>query len=337
MTSIAVFNNKGGVGKTSLVYHLAWMYANLDYDVVVADLDPQANLTSMFLEDEELEELWTEDRTDGTIYSALRPLLEGTGDVKKPAVARPEMGVVLVPGDMLLSGAEDELGSSWPDCLERKPRAFRVLSAIWRVLQMAAEDGAADLILLDVGPNIGALNRAALVAAYHVVVPLAPDLHSLQGLRNLGPTLNRWRREWSERRDRNPMQALDLPGGDMRPIGYVVLPHSVRLNRPFMAYERWMDRIPRAYRDSVVRDSEDPCPPMEEDPLCLAILNPQAHPQPQAARSGSAQADVRPETGGRRHRRPRECGARLLPRLQSARTRGGATLCRADARTVRIS
>ena len=272
VTSIAVFNNKGGVGKTSLVYHLAWMYANLDYDVVVADLDPQANLTSMFLEDEELEELWTDDRADGTIYSALRPLLEGTGDVKKPAVARPELGVVLVPGDILLSGAEDELGSSWPDCLDRKPQAFRLLSAIWQVLQMAAEDAAADLVLLDVGPNIGALNRAALVAADHVVVPLAPDLHSLQGLRNLGPTLNRWRREWSERRDRNPLPDLDLPGGDMRPIGYVVLPHAVRLDRPFMAYERWMDRIPRAYRDSVVGDSEDPCPRMEEDPLCLATL-----------------------------------------------------------------
>ena len=121
MPSIAVFNNKGGVGKTSLVYHLAWMYANLDYHVVVADLDPQANLTSMFLDDEELEDLWADGRTDGTIYSSLRPLLEGTGDVKKPAVARPETGVVLVPGDMLLSGAEDELGSSWPDCLDEKP------------------------------------------------------------------------------------------------------------------------------------------------------------------------------------------------------------------------
>ena len=272
MTSIAVFNNKGGVGTTSLVYHLAWMYANLDYDVVVADLDPQANLTSMFLEDEELEDLWTDDRTDGTIHSALRPLLEGTGDVKKPAVARPETGILLVPGDMLLSGAEDELGSNWPDCLDEKPRAFRVLSAIWRVLQMAAEDGGADLILLDVGPNIGALNRAALVAADHVVVPLAPDLHSLQGLRNLGPTLHRWRREWSERRDRNPLPALDLPGGDMRPIGYVVLQHALRLNRPVKAYERWMDRIPRAYRDSVDGEREEPCPPLEKDPLCLATL-----------------------------------------------------------------
>ena len=137
---------------------------------------------------------------------------------------------------------------------------------------MAAEDGGADFILLDVGPNIGALNRAALVAADHVVVPLAPDLHSLQGLRNLGPTLNRWRREWSERRHRNPIPALDLPGGDMRPIGYVALPHAVRLNRPVKAYERWMDRIPRAYRDSVVGESEEPCPPLEEDPLCLVTL-----------------------------------------------------------------
>ena len=138
--SIAVFNNKGGVGKTSLVYHLAWMYANLDYNVVVADLDPQANLTSMFLEDEELEHLWADDGTGGTIYSSLRPLLEGTGDVTRPVVAQPSSGVALVPGDMLLSGAEDELGSNWPGCLDVKPRAFRVLSAIWRVMRMAADE-----------------------------------------------------------------------------------------------------------------------------------------------------------------------------------------------------
>ncbi|MCY4627654.1 MAG: ParA family protein, partial [Acidobacteria bacterium] len=42
MKTVAVFNNKGGVGKTSLVYHLAWMYAELGSNVLVADLDPQA-------------------------------------------------------------------------------------------------------------------------------------------------------------------------------------------------------------------------------------------------------------------------------------------------------
>ena len=100
----------------------------------------------------------------------------------------------------------------------------------------------------------------------------APDLHSLQGLRTLGPTLNRWRRELSERRGRIPLPALDLPGGDMRPIGYVVLQHAVRLNRPGKAYERWMDRTPRAHRDLVGGERDEPCPPMEEDPLCLATL-----------------------------------------------------------------
>ena len=49
MKTIAFFNNKGGVGKTSLVYHLAWMYADLGVSVVAADLDPQANLTAIGL------------------------------------------------------------------------------------------------------------------------------------------------------------------------------------------------------------------------------------------------------------------------------------------------
>ena len=66
MTSVVFFNNKGGVGKTTLVYHLAWMYAELGVSTIAADLDPQANLTSMFLDDDRLEELWP----DGDIRRA---------------------------------------------------------------------------------------------------------------------------------------------------------------------------------------------------------------------------------------------------------------------------
>ena len=86
MKTIAFFNNKGGVGKTSLVYHLAWMYADLGLSVVAADLDPQANLTSMFLDDDRLEALWPDDEHTETLFGALQPLLEGTGDVAEPHV-----------------------------------------------------------------------------------------------------------------------------------------------------------------------------------------------------------------------------------------------------------
>ena len=271
MKSIAVFNNKGGVGKTSLVYHLAWMYAELGHSVLVADLDPQANLTSMFMEDDAVEKLWKGNGGD-TIYSALRPLLEGVGDITPPSVIRPTAGIGLVAGDMLLSGAEDELSNQWPDCLDRKPRAFRVLTALSRAIGAAAREIAADLILVDVGPNLGALNRAVLLAANQVVVPLAPDLYSIQGLRNLGPTLRRWRQEWSDRRSRNPVSDLRLPGGEMEPIGYVVLQHAVRLDRPVKAYERWMDRIPGAYRELVLNESSEDVPRVSEDSNCLGTL-----------------------------------------------------------------
>ena len=72
MKTVAFFNNKGGVGKTTLVYHLAWMLSQLGKRVLVVDLDPQANLTSMFLAEEELEHIWSIDQpTDQSIMLSL--------------------------------------------------------------------------------------------------------------------------------------------------------------------------------------------------------------------------------------------------------------------------
>lgn len=272
MKTIAFFNNKGGVGKTSLVYHLAWMYHDLGVSVVAADLDPQANLTSMFLHEERLEELWPDGDHPQTVYGAMRPLLEGTGDIASPHVEDVEEGLGLLVGDLALSASEDQLSREWPSCMDGQPRAFRVISAFWRLAELAARAREAELVLLDVGPNLGALNRAALIAAEHVVIPLAPDLYSLQGLKNLGPTLARWRREWSERRARNPVRELSLPSGDMTPAGYVVLQHAVRLDRPVKAYQRWMQRIPSLYREVVLEDPSFLGPPIDQDPQCLAAL-----------------------------------------------------------------
>ena len=74
MKTVAFFNNKGGVGKTSLVYHLAWMYHDLGLPVLAADLDPQANLTAMFLDEDKLQSIWpdSEDHA-GTVFGAIQP------------------------------------------------------------------------------------------------------------------------------------------------------------------------------------------------------------------------------------------------------------------------
>ncbi|MGH8549910.1 MAG: ParA family protein, partial [Methylococcales bacterium] len=110
MKIVAFFNNKGGVGKTSLVYHLAWMYADNGIKVVAADLDPQANLTSMFLNEDRLEELWPDDdHHPDTIYGTIRPILRGVGDITRPHIERIDDNLGLLVGDLGLSNFEDKL------------------------------------------------------------------------------------------------------------------------------------------------------------------------------------------------------------------------------------
>jgi len=271
---LTFFNNKGGVGKTSLVYHLAWMFSEMGKRVMAIDLDPQANLTSAFLPESDLEALWDIDASPNadTIYQCVRPLME-VGDIASPQTKQITRSLFLVPGDLGLAGFEDFLSQEWPNSMGSGPfyRPFRILSAFWQVSQLAAEKHGADIILADVGPNLGAINRSALIGSDHVVIPLAADLFSLQGLRNLGPTLRSWRSDWQKRLANWPVPAFDLPTGSMKPAGYIVQQHSERLSRPVKAYDKWAARIPSVYRSSVLGIPAENTT-LESDEYCLARL-----------------------------------------------------------------
>lgn len=269
---VAFFNNKGGVGKTSLVYHLAWTFSDLGVRVLAADLDPQANLTAAFLDEDRIEKIFPDNRPPRTIFGSVLPLIRATGDISAPRLEEINDLLALLPGDLSLSEYEDHLSQEWPKCLDRQERSFRVISAFWRIIMKAARKHESEIVLVDLGPNLGAINRAALIASDYVVVPMLPDLFSLQGLRNLGPALTRWREEWRERIRKNPKEDLALPKGGMKPVGYVVLQHSERLDRPVKAYERWIGRIPEVYRKVVLGRTDGSAASVSDDRNCLALL-----------------------------------------------------------------
>lgn len=280
MRAVAFFNNKGGVGKTTLVYHVAYMLARLGYRTLAVDLDPQANLTSSFFDEGELERLWDVD--EGTVLACVNPILEGIGDIQ-PAVPLLIDGIQaplpfatgeslwLIAGDLGLSRFEDKLSDSWSRGFGKDPAALRATSAFYRIMQAAGEKVGAVVALIDVGPNLGAINRAALLAADYLVIPLAADLFSLQGLKNLGPTVRDWREHWKQVQSLASVN-FDLPAGSMVPAGYVVLQHAVRLDRPVRAYARWLDRIPGVYREAVLGEKSSTSVGTEGDPHCLATL-----------------------------------------------------------------
>jgi AAA domain len=99
MKTIAFFNNKGGVGKTSLAYQVSWMMSLLGVKTLVADLDPQANATSVFLSPDEIFRLWESDH-DSTVYGSMKPIISGIGDIRvgKPVFIADKL--FLVPGDL---------------------------------------------------------------------------------------------------------------------------------------------------------------------------------------------------------------------------------------------
>lgn len=270
-TALALFNNKGGVGKTTLTYHLANMVARLGWRVLAVDLDPQANLTSAFFDEDKLELFW-EPESNGTILSSVAPLIRQLGDVQIPEPREAADRLWVVPGDLGLSSFEDRLSDAWPRSFLGDEGAIRVTTAFHRIIRGAASQVSADVVFLDVGPNLGAINRAALLASDNLVVPLAADLFSLQGLRNLGPTLREWRQAWQNLGLPRVPSGIDAPGGAMEPIGYVVLQHAVRLDRPVKAYDRWLRRIPGEFHRSVLGESDPAISGGAADPYQLASL-----------------------------------------------------------------
>jgi cellulose biosynthesis protein BcsQ len=295
MTSIAFFNNKAGVGKTTLAYHLAHMLARTGYATVAMDLDPQASLTSAFFDEARLEELW-EDSSE-TVLACISPILQGLGDIRDPVAHPVADNLGVVAGDLGLSRFEDKLSDSWPRGYNQDPAALRATSAFHRLGRKAAEAAGAGVVLMDVGPNLGAINRAALLAADYLVIPLAADLFSLQALRNLGPTVRDWREQWRRLRDVNAGTDIDLPAGRMTPAGYVVLQHAVRLDRPVRALRRWLDRIPEVYQGEVLGAPSQPGLAAEDDARCLATLPNFRSLMPMAQEAGKPMFDLRPADG----------------------------------------
>lgn len=276
MKTITLFNNKGGVGKTTLAYHLTYMLAEKGYRVLAIDLDPQANLSAMFLTEDRAEEVYANKKNRLTIMRSLEKMNRGLGDVEplyiEPVDNHHDVGVVL--GDLELSLFEDKLSSAWSSCSDGDERGFRITSAFYRAIQEAARQWQADYVVVDVGPNLGAINRAVLISTDYVLVPTAADLFSLQGLENIGARLEQWRKEWKKRWPENPSpEELELPQKKIHPIGYVIMQHNTRSSKPAKAFRRWANRIPEVFAKNVLGEKIMVADrTVENDPHCIAML-----------------------------------------------------------------
>lgn len=276
MKSLVLFNNKAGVGKTTLTFHLAHMMAREGVRTVALDYDPQANLTAIFLDESQLEELWQPGTPPSTVARCIDPVRWDKGEVRKPELLRIAENLWLLPGELSLSRFEQNLAEEWARKADsNNQRALDVTFALDLLSNLAARQVDADIVLIDVGPSLGALNRSAILACDHIAVPLAPDLFSLQGLENVGPTLRDWREDIAYVREEriNGRAQETWAVHEFLPIGYIVQQHLARVDRPVSGSAKWADRIPVSYVRNVLEgDESKAAATFGEDPNCIFTI-----------------------------------------------------------------
>jgi chromosome partitioning protein len=270
MRSIIFFNNKGGVGKTTMVYHVAWMLSEWGIKTIAIDLDPQSNLTSMFLTPERLENVYGNNMPI-TILDSINPVV--SGDPYQPVhIEQINDYLGLILGNLSLSIFEDKLSDAWLKCLNSDPYSFKLTSIFNTIINDAAEQFNAEIILIDVGPNLGAINRAVTISSDYIIMPVASDLFSLQGIKNLGVTLNIWKQQWKQRKELKPGNiSFEIPNKNSSPSGYIVMQYSAKESRPVKSYLRWANRIPSVFAEFVLGINSQ-ITSVEYDSYCIALL-----------------------------------------------------------------
>lgn len=161
---LAIVNQKGGVGKTTTAVNIGAYLAHLGKQVLLVDIDPQANATSG---------LGIDHRTlDAGVYEALIGTKELLSVIKRTV----QSGLKIAPATISLAGAGVEL-------VGMDNREFRLANILEEV------KGDFDYVIIDGPPSLGLLTINSLVAADEVLIPIQSEYYALEGLSQLLETI----------------------------------------------------------------------------------------------------------------------------------------------------
>jgi cellulose biosynthesis protein BcsQ len=256
--TICLFNHKGGVSKTTTAFNLGWMMALKGKRVLLADFDPQCNLTGMVMGFKGVDDL-------AGIYGAtppnnikdgLAPAFESQPRKIAPVVCIEVAGndnLFLLPGHIGLAEYETTLGIAQE--LSGSLLALRNLPGSIRfLLDETAAMYKVDFVLVDMSPSLGPLNQNLLTTSDYFIVPLHPDYFSSMALSSLAKVLPRWK-AWA--RTAYEIEALtraDYPFPEPHTtfIGAAIQKYRPRLGRASKAFQGWIDQLTLGLRETLI-------------------------------------------------------------------------------------
>ncbi len=218
MKIIALFNNKGGVGKSTLAFHVGCALNELGFKTLLVDLDPQCNLTINGIDEESLHKIWKEedryiDDFEGgllldnftniinlprSIHFLLKPVEDGVSDFKElPPLIELDTNLDLLPGRLSIHKYENKLAERWSGAYQGDNLSIRTITNIRNICRRYSEANDYDYIIIDTSPSLGILNKTIISTVDGFMVPAQPDMFSLYGIRNIGNALELWSKEFN--------------------------------------------------------------------------------------------------------------------------------------------
>ncbi len=268
MQVITFFNNKGGVGKTSLLCNIAsYLGKEMGRRVLVVDADPQCNATIYLLPEALVDAIYNK-KAHETIQSFVDPLRKGKGYAKdgfKPTYS-PRFEIDLIPGDPALALSEDLLAADWKTGVGGDARG---LQTTYVFEDLFRRFGTYDYIFVDVSPSLGAINRAVLLASGFFLMPLSSDIFSLMAVRNISQAVTKWRRDigkalqqYKEEEGRSFKLGSYKVEWKLRFCGYVTQQYTAKtvrgIREPVKAYDKIIKKVGPAIKKEIVAKLNSP-------------------------------------------------------------------------------
>ncbi len=255
---IALFNHKGGVGKTTMTFNLGWMLAEKGKRVIIVDCDPQCNLTGMVLGFKDAEDFASMYGSDAVtnIRDGLAPAFESRPALIEAVDCAPIDGpphMHLLPGHIGLAEYEVTLGvaqqlSGSLVTLQNLPGALHYL------FSKTADKYNADFVLVDMSPSLGPINQNLLTTSDYFIVPMFPDYFSAMATESLASILPKWA-AWAKQSKASPiLQEAIYPFPDKRPkfLGTIIQNFRIREGVAAKAFKGWINEIKIGVQEKLI-------------------------------------------------------------------------------------
>lgn len=250
--TIAMFNNKGGVSKTTTTFNLGWMLAERGHTVVMVDADPQCNLTGMVIDIKAEDALSTfyRDNPGRNLRDALEPAFASRPKPLQPVDCVPIDGMEnlwLIPGHVGL--AEDEVSLGIAQQLSESVQALKNLPGSFRYLfDITAAAYEADFVIVDLSPGLGAINQNLVATSDYFIVPASPDVFSVMALESLSRVLPRWNRWAINAAQLEALAGADypFPEPDLKFLGTVIQRYRLKSGNATEGFRAYFDELDKA-------------------------------------------------------------------------------------------